>query len=225
MAPPKAGPIAPWWHTVLIVGFFLTAPIFLGSLGPSGRVELTIGYILVLEIQWGMVLMCVIGFAMRNHNPLEVVLERGVPVHLGRNAFYGILALVAMLVVDVLVAVILPWGRHRSQGRIPQTASEVLLLAAIAISAGITEEFIFRGYLLRQFSALPGGQAMPVVLQAIVFAAAHGYAQSPAGVVQKFVFAVLMAWLTRRQRSLTAAIICHSLNDFLLMMGAVFLLR
>jgi hypothetical protein len=45
----------------------------------------------------------------------------------------------------------------------------------VAITAGICEEIVYRGYLQRQLSAFTGSLPIAVCLQAAIFGAAHLY--------------------------------------------------
>ena len=45
----------------------------------------------------------------------------------------------------------------------------------LSISAGFCEEFVFRGYLQKQFFALTGSDAAAIAGQALIFGVAHGY--------------------------------------------------
>jgi hypothetical protein len=94
---------------------------------------------------------------------------------------------------------------------VPHTGAELRLWAALSVSAGCCEEFLFRGYLLCLFQPLLGiwGAA---VLSVIVFGVAHSYqgAQGVAGagaIGTVFMFAVLVTG------SLWPAVAMHAIVD------------
>ncbi|MGA2857615.1 MAG: CPBP family intramembrane glutamic endopeptidase [Candidatus Sulfotelmatobacter sp.] len=89
---------------------------------------------------------------------------------------------------------------------------ESILAVGVAISAGICEEIVFRGYLQRQFRALTGNAATAVLLQAAVFGMAHvyqGVRLASMVVLYGTLFGVLALW----RRSLRPGIIAHAWSD------------
>lgn len=81
--------------------------------------------------------------------------------------------------------------------------------------AGFIEETVFRGYLLRQFTAWTrGGLVAGVVLSSLLFGAAHGY-QGPRNMVLLAIFGVLFSLLAIVRRSLRAGIFAHSWHDLI----------
>jgi len=66
-------------------------------------------------------------------------------------------------------------GQKHSVEAIPYPANflEGFLAISVAISAGVCEEIVFRGYLQRQFRAVSGSAAVAVLLQAVVLGVPH----------------------------------------------------
>jgi membrane protease YdiL (CAAX protease family) len=91
-----------------------------------------------------------------------------------------------------------------------QLALAGLLVAVVAI----TEETIFRGYLLLRLSAVSRSVVFAVILSSLVFSIGHGY-EGMAGVatvgVMGLIFALIYVW----RGSLVAPITMHFLQDFL----------
>ncbi len=56
---------------------------------------------------------------------------------------------------------------------LPKAPVERVLWAGFALSAGICEEVVYRGYLLRQFRALTGSTLAAFVLQALCYSVVH----------------------------------------------------
>jgi membrane protease YdiL (CAAX protease family) len=94
----------------------------------------------------------------------------------------------------------------------PHTALELLAWIAVAISAGFCEEFIFRGYLQEQCRWLTGGVAAGVVIQALIFGAAHGY-QGWALMLTIFVGGLLVEAVVVWRKSLPPTMITHGAAD------------
>ena len=100
----------------------------------------------------------------------------------------------------------------------PGTPIELLLWFLVCITAGICEEFIFRGYLLRQFSSL-GGRISPrgkiwigVVLSSLVFGASHGY-EGIAPMIVIFAYGILFCLLLLKSKSIIPGMIAHAWQD------------
>jgi membrane protease YdiL (CAAX protease family) len=85
-----------------------------------------------------------------------------------------------------------------------------VLVAIVAVS----EETIFRGYLILRLSAVTANPAAAVLLSAAIFSIGHGY-EGSAGVItvgfMGLVFALVYVW----RKSLAAPIVMHFLQDFL----------
>lgn len=92
--------------------------------------------------------------------------------------------------------------------------AEFALAFLLVIVVAITEETIFRGYLVLRFQAVTRSAAAAVLLSSFVFSLGHGY-EGTAGVVtvgaMGLVFAVIYLW----RRSLVAPIVMHFLQDFI----------
>jgi uncharacterized protein len=122
-----------------------------------------------------------------------------------------------------LVVIVLLGGLQCSLGRSPQAAKAVFMLAPgnlqeaiawiiLSATAGICEEFIFRGYLQKQFLAITGSDAAAVALQAIFFGVAHSY-QGVKAVVTITVYGAMFGILAVNRQSLRPGMIQHALQD------------
>ena len=97
---------------------------------------------------------------------------------------------------------------------LPHTRSERWGFAALAVTAGITEEVIWRGFGLGLlFMLLPRAPvAVPIVLAALAFGWAHLY-QGWTGVLATAVLGGLFAWLYWATGSLLPPMLLHVLVD------------
>lgn len=59
------------------------------------------------------------------------------------------------------------------QAMLPKTPGERFLWAAFALTAGICEEIVYRGYLLRQFRGVTGSTFAALILQALGYSVVH----------------------------------------------------
>jgi membrane protease YdiL (CAAX protease family) len=92
--------------------------------------------------------------------------------------------------------------------------TEFALAFVLVVVVALTEETIFRGYLLLRFRNIIANSTIAVVLSAVIFSLGHGY-EGTAGVisvgVMGFIFAVVYIW----RGSLVAPMVMHFLQDFL----------
>jgi membrane protease YdiL (CAAX protease family) len=97
---------------------------------------------------------------------------------------------------------------------IPHTPREIVLWILLSITAGLCEEFVFRGYLQRQFTALTRNAAAGIVLAAIVFGMGHLYQ----GVQQMIViglYGAMFGTLAFFRKSLRPGMMAHAWQDTL----------
>lgn len=94
----------------------------------------------------------------------------------------------------------------------PQGPFESLLWIALAVTAGICEETIFRGYLQRQFVAWTRNAPIGVLLSAALFGAGHIYQGAKATVVIG-VYGLLFGILAEARQNLRPGIITHAWHD------------
>ncbi|MBK8614656.1 MAG: CPBP family intramembrane metalloprotease [Flavobacteriales bacterium] len=85
-----------------------------------------------------------------------------------------------------------------------------------AVSAGGTEELIFRGFLQPRIALLFKQPWVAVVLPSFLFGLAHYQRGDLFGVLLPFVIGVLFALYYQKYRSLSVAVTCHVLIDLVL---------
>jgi hypothetical protein len=96
----------------------------------------------------------------------------------------------------------------------PSNGREIAAWALVCVMAGLIEELVFRGYLLRQFTAWSRGLVVGgVLLSSIMFGAAHGY-QGVRNMVLLTLFGSLFALLAVFRRNLRAGMFAHAWHDF-----------
>ena len=86
-----------------------------------------------------------------------------------------------------------------------------VMLLVVPVQAA-AEEYAFRGYLLQAAGAFLRRPWFPVLLQAVLFAAMHGWG-TPWGFADLVVFGLLTGYLTVRTGGLEAAIALHVVNN------------
>lgn len=97
----------------------------------------------------------------------------------------------------------------------PANGREIAAWTLLCLMVGFIEEFIFRGYLQRQFIGWARGSvAAGVCGSAVIFGAAHAY-QGARGMVLIAVFGALFGLLAHHRGSLRAGIIAHGWHDWI----------
>jgi membrane protease YdiL (CAAX protease family) len=97
---------------------------------------------------------------------------------------------------------------------IPHTPREIVFWILLSVSAGLCEEFVFRGYLQRQFTALTRNAGLGIALSALFFAMGHLYQ----GVQQMMIIGIygaMFGTLAFFRRSLRPGMMAHAWQDIL----------
>lgn len=101
----------------------------------------------------------------------------------------------------------------------PKSGLEVGLWIVSAISAGIVEEVIFRGYLMKQLAFLCRSTGVGLVLQAVLFGVAHGFYMGTRQVILIAVSGMLIGVFALWRKNLRSAMVFHAWADIF---GAIF---
>ncbi len=94
----------------------------------------------------------------------------------------------------------------------PSGIIESVLWIGASITAGLVEEVVFRAYLQRQFAAWCHSIVAGVILQAIVFGAAHGY-QGLKSMSLIAIYGLMFGVLAWWRKSLVPGILAHAWTD------------
>lgn len=124
----------------------------------------------------------------------------------------------AVLAVAALVYALLKLLKVRESrlliALLPQTRMEKVVFVAVAFTAGICEELIFRGFLTTAFAAATGSLPVAVVLSALVFGSMHLY-QSRAGFVRAAILGITLTLPLLFAGSIIPAMVAHLLIDLI----------
>ena len=217
---PRSGDkiIAPLWHTLVVLLILLALSLMSArsqSVSGIGQSRSRIAnYLTVAAVEWCMVAFIWLGIRLRGVRMRDLVGGawpdwRAILRDLGIT----ILFLIAANLVLGLLAFLLRASPNQAIRKIfPQGATEIVFYLMLALTAGICEEIIFRGYLQKQFSGITGSAALGLVIQAIVFGAAHGY-QGPKLMIIIAVYGCLFGLLALWRRSLRPGMMGHFLHD------------
>jgi uncharacterized protein len=139
------------------------------------------------------------------------------------SSFLDVLRDIGVALLFWMVVIVMLVGLQFSMGKSPQTAKAVFMLAPgslpeiilwliLSTTAGFCEEFVFRGYLQKQFRAISGSDAAAVAMQAICFGIAHSY-QGVKSMVTITVYGALFGILAIYRSSLRPGMIQHAMQD------------
>jgi uncharacterized protein len=95
-----------------------------------------------------------------------------------------------------------------AQASLPTTPLEHAVWCVVAVSAGISEEVVYRGYLTTELTRFTASRAGGVLGQALLFALAHGE-QGGGAMLRFFFYAVGLGVLALARRSLVPGILAH----------------
>jgi membrane protease YdiL (CAAX protease family) len=91
--------------------------------------------------------------------------------------------------------------------------SEIFLACVLVIVVAVTEETIFRGYLLLRFENLTGSRAASVIISSALFALGHAY-EGLANVGAIGVLGIILSLIFLWRKSLVSLVVIHLLIDF-----------
>jgi len=103
---------------------------------------------------------------------------------------------------------------HATLALLPRTMAERRLFTLVGVTAGVCEEWLYRGFFLAVVSALAGGPDdwVLVLVAAVAFGLAHAY-QGRAGILTTGVLGGVMAALYLGTGSLLLPVLLHVLID------------
>jgi membrane protease YdiL (CAAX protease family) len=228
--PPPRGRegLAPAWHTAALIalivsvavagtlltrgGVVVTAPVAsVASVASASRIPVL--YVQMLVVAWGLLFyVCRVG---RPHSALGALVGQGWTSG-GRAAFDLALAAAGWLLIEACETA---WMRLFATGAgapvaalLPDTGPARVAWAAVAVSVGLSEEVVYRGYLQKQLAAFTGRATVAWVLQAALFGLAHAE-QGTAAMVRAAAYGLALGALARWRRSLVPGILCHVWTD------------
>ncbi|MFG1843187.1 CPBP family intramembrane glutamic endopeptidase [Micromonospora sp. NPDC049175] len=186
---PTFGPIPD--TALLIVSLALLLPLVLGTAWlvqrrPAGTVSSVLG-----RLRWGW-----LGRCLLIATPLIIVMLAGADLLLGLTDEGSVLDPVATWV---------GW---------PEFAAGLLMVVLLVPFQAAAEEYAFRGWLVQAVGAYLRTPWPGIALQAVLFAAAHGWGTAW-GFLDLVFMGALLGWLTIRTGGLEAAIALHVVNNLI----------
>lgn len=223
---PSPKHVAPWWHTTLLVALFLGMAVSGAFFQRHARSEpgmlqqhpnMLPLYLSLIVTEWGLfAYVWRAGLRKTGVKLSEVIGGRWASA---RDVFADVA--IALGFWGAWIGIDKAWDRwlgpeHAAsiQALLPQRAVEIVLWIGVCISAGICEEFAFRGYFQRQFEAFTHRKWIALVLQALLFGIAHGY-QGIEACVKIAVYGALFGLLALWRKSLRPGMMAHAWSDIM----------
>ena len=188
-----------------------------GSTEPDARVK---SYRRTILYQWGvtLILLLLVGFRTLARSPAVLP---GVPALTSGFLVAVLPGLLIGLLAPVLLAQWNPATRKKLEASftgiayyLPRTGRERALFVLVCVTAGVCEEIIFRGWIIRYFAALPVGLTLwgSLGLSSALFGLVHLY-QGWRGVALTAVLGGMLGLLFLVTGNLIVPVILHVLID------------
>jgi len=202
--------LAPGWHTAVLI-IYLLFPLSLTPVGSAvakitHENERAVFYLTTFAWETIAISLMIWGLFLIKTPVFRLLGQR-------KSSDIGIAALSWVIFIGTAAFIRLAVGRfdNSSYRILPQTAKELIAFLPFVVFVGVAEELLFRGYLQTQFSFFTHSRVVGLVVQATVFSLAHGYTQTIAGFLDKFILGLLLGTIVLWRKSLFPAILAHVL--------------
>jgi len=226
LTPPDARrPVAPWWHTAIFL-LVVSASALVSAQQGGARIAHRghlFTYLFTMGWEWLLVAFVIWG-AKRNGVTLKDLVggkwkspEDGlidVAIAVGFWIAAALVLVLAAAAVGLVDPAKLEAARKNVEGLKPLGAAESVAWVLLSITAGFCEEVMFRGYIQKQFAAWTRSDIAALLLQAVVFGAAHAYQGARLAFVVT-VYGMMFGVLAVLRRSLRPGMIAHAAQDTL----------
>jgi membrane protease YdiL (CAAX protease family) len=217
-------PVAPLWHTIvlllILIGTSISGAYSAHIVARSGHLmaqyaaQMAWEWVLFLYVVWGVrtrgiTLRNLIGGRWERFEDFLLDVVLGV---VGWLSCYAVAIVIALSIGLVKQPEAVRKARSAVEFLYPHTTPEVVLAVFLAITAGICEETIFRGYFQRQIGAWSKNAWVGVVAAALLFGGAHGYQTWWQMVLICFIGLVL-GTLAHLRKSIRPSMLSHTLID------------
>jgi len=130
----------------------------------------------------------------------------------------SIVVLYLLVFVAGIIARIPFWMGLRESNAVLMRAALIMkqypvFMVFAAITAGITEELVFRGYILTRLSLFFKNKHYPVIISALLFSFIHVTYKTVHELIFAFLLGLLFGYYYQKYRNLSVLIILHSLID------------
>jgi membrane protease YdiL (CAAX protease family) len=88
-----------------------------------------------------------------------------------------------------------------------------VLLVFTTLTAGISEEFVFRGYMISRLSLFFSNKYLPIIISALLFASIHLGYNSTGELIFTFLFGLVFGYHYQKYRNIKVLVTVHFLWD------------
>ncbi|MDP9266998.1 MAG: CPBP family intramembrane metalloprotease [Acidobacteriota bacterium] len=213
--------IASYWHTLLLV-LLMLAISFSGQ--TRSKKTLSVGsrpllYASAIAMQWTLVGVVWLGIRRRGYSIRQLTGRSWrsfddvlIDVAIAAVFWIGSVAVLAALGFLMGVQKKIPEMRKAIEFMAPANVFELGIFFLLAVSAGVCEEILFRGYLQRQFAALSKSMVVGVLASAAVFGASHLY-EGKERMVLVGILGAMLGTLAVVRKNLRPSMIAHTWQD------------
>lgn len=217
--------VAPTWHTILllVIVFSFSAFSAIQHAGGAGRGNHLFTYLTTIAWEWILVAFVLWGARKRGvtlrtlvggrwNSPEDALIDVAIAV-----GFWIVSALILFLAAAALgLTDITKFEAAKKAIDVlkPNGTLESVIWVCLSLTAGFCEEVIFRGYVQKQFFAWTRSEIAAVLLQALVFGAAHSYQGARLATVVT-VYGMLFGVLAALRRSVRPGMMAHAMQDTL----------
>ncbi|MFN2557044.1 MAG: CPBP family intramembrane glutamic endopeptidase [Nitriliruptorales bacterium] len=231
---PPVIPAPPWDRRreraiELAVFLFLIVPSMLLSFFAAQEGQLPFALLAASTMARDLSLVALIVFFMgRNREPVAAIGWQA--RRLGREVMLGVALFPLLFFASTTVNIALraagfsgPSSPQPDLVPAPDPGQLVLAVVLVVVVA-VSEETIFRGYLMRRIEELSASPAWAIVLSAAIFSLGHGY-EGSAGVITVGLSGVVLGVVYWWRRSIVAPVVMHFLLDLAAIVAIPVLLR
>jgi membrane protease YdiL (CAAX protease family) len=224
---PHAKAIAHWTHTLAIVLFLLLSAALTSHRAASiaEAAPHLLRYATTIALEWLLLGSVIAGIYSRREFFNTTFLNRSFtfPTSLGLGVLvYGI-GFIAMGIAALSLYKTPLIHKHNEAvlAMLPHTPIEFAVWFLVALTAGISEELVFRGYLLQQLTAWTQRPIAAILIAGTLFGCLHLY-EGLAAIVPLAVLGIVYGFVVRHFKGdLRAVIVAHTLQDFLVALFAL----
>ncbi len=223
-----------WYKPILvfIVGFILSLIfmgivllIFWGSFGSNFVTSIGGGGYEVLNTEWGQIItdLGVIVLLPALYVASKIVKDRPFSSYMSSRGGWNFKLYFKALVIPFIVIAGFMGLSVISSGAEGVSHFSLLFLIITLIMVPIqciTEEFVFRGFLMHTFGSWFKIPVLAIIIQAIIFAAVHGY--NSLGIFEVFVSGLIMGVLTWKTNGIEVSSALHTANNLTIALFVMF---
>ena len=208
--------VAPPWHTccvLVLLTMFAGLSVYLRMGSTHPRVGHLLLYSIAIAFEWAVFALSLWNSDAAFGRYVARVFEN--PRSLWLDILVALLlCAIVFLVEPIMVRVLGRTDWVPLEGMRPNNGLEIAAWIVMAISAGISEETVFRGYLQQQFTAWTGHVSVGILGQAALFALVHEY-EGWKNMALIFVLEGIFGVSARLRKGLRANMIAHASMDIL----------